>query len=175
MIIKSGTVFWITGLAGAGKSTFGRLLRDEILANTGKKSILIDGDEIRSAFKDAFGYTRDERLELSFSYSRLCLLFSQQGFDVICCTVSMFHGVREWNRAHIVNYKEVYLKVDETVLHDRNQKNLYKANDFSSQHFVVGKDSSFEEPKNSDVIIENDGSKTLSKLLAEHKKTIMNW
>ena len=31
-------------------------------------------------------------------YSRLCAMLQRQGMNVICCTISMFDSVRDWNR-----------------------------------------------------------------------------
>ena len=43
---QEGRVFWITGLAGAGKSAVGRGLRARMLAR-GQRAVLLDGDEVR--------------------------------------------------------------------------------------------------------------------------------
>ena len=76
MITNIGRVYWITGLAGAGKTTLGLMLRDEITRNSGLAPVFIDGDEIRAAFGNIFGYEEADRRELAFSYSRLCNIFS---------------------------------------------------------------------------------------------------
>ena len=172
MIMSIGRVYWITGLAGAGKTTFGLMLRDEIISNKGRAPVFIDGDEIRAVFGNKFGFSEAERRELAFSYSRLCDLFSKQGFDVICCTISMFHEVREWNRKNVKNYKEIYLEVEEQELKKRNQKNLYK-NNLSSEPTVVGIKNSFQAPRDADLTIKNNGKKELSKLLEGHLTEIL--
>lgn len=167
-----GRVYWVTGLAGAGKTTLGLILREEIIRNTGLAPVFIDGDEIRAAFGNKFGYEEADRRELAFSYSRLCNLFSKQGFDVICCTISMFHDVRDWNRENFVNYKEIYLEVDEQELKARNQKQLYTKN-LSDELTVVGLNSSFEAPRKADLTIQNNGKKELGELLHIHLKDIV--
>ncbi|MBV8601217.1 MAG: adenylyl-sulfate kinase, partial [Candidatus Eremiobacteraeota bacterium] len=96
----AGRVYWITGFSGAGKSTLARALAERLRAD-GETPILLDGDELRSVLGKEDAYTATERAELAMSYGRLCKLLSDQGFTVICATISMFHEVRDWNRAQI--------------------------------------------------------------------------
>jgi len=97
-------------------------------------------------------------------YARLCNLLSMQGLDVVCATISMFDKCREWNRSNLKNYFEIYLKVSQNELQKRNQKKLYSQVLKKTIKNVVGVDISFEEPKNPDLIIQNDGKKTAQEL-----------
>lgn len=50
-----GTVYWITGLSGAGKTTIGKLFYEkmkEVYPNT----VFLDGDIMRKVFGDDLGY-----------------------------------------------------------------------------------------------------------------------
>ena len=49
-------------------------------------------------------------------YSALFKLLTDQGINVIICTIAMFDEVRDWNRSNIENYVEVFLDVDMEVL-----------------------------------------------------------
>ena len=87
-------------------------------------------------------------------------MLSSQGFNVICCTIAMFHSVRDWNRKNISNYKEIYLKVSPEVLIARDQKNLYSKHKNGTIKNIMGLDLSFEEPINPNIVIENNGDKS---------------
>lgn len=153
--MKSGMVYWMTGLSGAGKTTIGKLFFEKIRL---KKDtvIFLDGDELRNVFGNDLGYSRDERFKCAMRYSKICRLLSRQGQDVVICTISMFDEVRSWNRQNIENYKEIYINVPMEVLEKRNQKGLYSNKDKN----IVGVDLKLELPKNSDIELVNDGTVT---------------
>ena len=102
-------VFWLTGLSGAGKTTIGKLLYQKLKAQK-DNVVFLDGDQLRQVFGDDLGYTPDQRLKSAMRNARLCKLLADQGIDVVCCTISMFDRVRDWNRANIPGYVEVYVK-----------------------------------------------------------------
>ena len=145
-------VYWFTGLSGAGKTTIGRLWLEE-LKKRGENPIFLDGDELRFVFGNDLGYTKQDRLKSAMRNARICEMLSKQGFTVICCTISMFDSVRQYNRDNIPGYREIYVKVSPEVLKQRDQKGLYsKADrDVAGVHFNV------EEPKDSDIVLENNG------------------
>lgn len=149
--MNTGTVYWITGLSGAGKTTVGKLFF-EMLARKKKNVLFLDGDMLREVFGNDLGYGREDRLRCAMRYSRLCRLLASQGQDVVLCTISMFHEVRGWNRQNISQYKEIYIEVPMEVLKQRNQKGLYQ-----SGSDVAGVDLEAELPGNPDLVLKNDG------------------
>lgn len=152
---QSGTVYWVTGLAGAGKSSISKILLNHLKGN-GRVVTLLDGDELRGVWPN-LGYTEEERKQGAMQNSRLCKLLSDQGFDVICATISLFHSVHEWNRNNISSYREIFLKVPHSVLKDRDQKKLYSDAAEGKIGNVYGIDIIGEEPLSPDLIIDNYG------------------
>ncbi len=152
-----GCVYWVTGLSGAGKTTIGKMLY-EVLKEKEKNTVFLDGDVLRTAFGDDLGYSREDRQKCAMRYARLCALLASQGINVICCTISMYDSVRDWNRSNIHEYREIYVKVPMEVLHQRNQKGLYSAAGSTSDIDLVGVTYEMEEPKNPDLILVNDGT-----------------
>ena len=151
---KKGTVYWITGLSGSGKSTIADRLRDR-LQSLGQKVICFDGDNLREILGNHYGYSMEDRQKLGLIYGKLCRFISLQGIDVICATISMFKICWEWNRKNIRNYFQIYLKVPKDVLVKRDYKGIY-----SGVKNVVGVDLNLEEPVCSDLVILNDGDKS---------------
>jgi adenylylsulfate kinase-like enzyme len=154
-----GRVFWITGLACSGKTTTARLLVARLRA--GKPNVvLLDGDDLRSAIGEGVGYSATERRSLGMRYARLTRLLANQGIDVVCATMSLFHECHTWCRQNIRRYHEIYLRVPLVELCRRDTRGLYQRAMAGQLHDVVGLDIQFEEPLGADLVIDNDGRLT---------------
>ena len=90
------SVYWITGLSGAGKTTIGKLFYEK-LKEQHSNTVFFDGDTLRRVFGDDLGYTEEERRKCAMRYSRLCAMLQEQDINVVCCTISMFDEIRDWN------------------------------------------------------------------------------
>jgi len=134
--LEQGIVYWITGLSGAGKTTIGSLLYKKLRARK-DNVVLLDGDVVRRAFGNDLGYTREDRHEMAMRYSRICRMLSEQGIDVVCCTISMFDDVRAWNRENIAEYREVYLRVSREVLAQRSYDRKFLVIDRKTQEITM--------------------------------------
>src|SRR6185437_642174 len=121
-----GSVYWITGLSGAGKTTVGFELWKRLRA-LGRPAVFLDGDTLRQTIADELGHSSTHRNRSAKRNARLCQLLASQGHDVICTTISMFHEVQRWNREHISRYHEIYLRVPIQELQRRDRKGLYAA------------------------------------------------
>ncbi len=162
--MRKGTLYFFTGLAGAGKTTIGGLFYQRLKAIS-PDAILIDGDQQRTAaghstpdgaVVTAERYTTEARKAGARGMFAYCRELTEQGYDVVCCSISMYKEIRDWNRANIDNYKEIYVKVTHETLYRRDQKQLYS----SGAKNVVGVDLPWDEPEHSDVVIRNDGGET---------------
>jgi len=154
---QSGTVFWITGLSGAGKTTVGRELWSR-LRSAGRAAVFLDGDVIRDAIADDLGHSGDDRRQSARRNSRTCRLLADQGLDVVCSTISMFHEVRRWNRENIVGYREIYLRVPMHELERRDPKGIYARARSDKPANVVGIDVPAEFPDAADVVLDSPDS-----------------
>lgn len=156
---KPGIVWWVTGLAGSGKTTIAQVLVKQLQAKE-RQVVHLDGDSLRAVLDMETGYDPDSRQKIALIYSRMCQMLATQGCDVVCSTISMYHMVRAYNREHIARYQEVYIKVPQEVLLRRDQKGLYSRVARGEKLDVVGANGSFEEPVNPDFVLENDGQVT---------------
>lgn len=154
--MDKGTLYWLTGLSGAGKTTIGNRLYYSMKAQK-QNTIILDGDILKKIAGKDLGYGREERLERAYRYSALCKLLTDQGINVVICTIAMFDEIRDWNRENIENYIEVFLDVSMDVLKRRNRKGLYSKGSGNT----AGIDIAIEYPKKPDIIIKNDGSQPL--------------
>lgn len=153
--MKKGTLYWVTGLSGAGKTTIGNRLYYQMRQKE-DNIVLLDGDILKQIAGKDLGYDREARIERGYRYSSLCKVLTDQGIHVIICTIAMYDEIRDWNRRNIENYVEVFLDVDLETLRKRNRKGLYSANTN-----VAGINVEVEFPKAPDIVIVNDGTGSL--------------
>ena len=151
-----GRVFWITGLSGAGKTTLGMELWRR-LRESGRPAILLDGDALREVIAEDLGHSLANRRKSAWRNARLCKVLAEQGQDVICPTISMFHAVQRWNREHIPGYQEIYLRVPMDELQRRDAKGIYAAAQRGDLCDVVGLDIPAELPESPDLVLDNFG------------------
>lgn len=149
-----GTVIWITGLSGAGKSTIARRTH-ELLKAAKPNVVLLDGDAFRAIIGDDLRHNSNDRLLNAYRIARFCKFLSDQGIDVVCATMSLFDECHEWNRQNIRRYFEVYLRVTFEVVVKRDPKGLYKRARQGLESGVVGVDLPFHEPKQPHLVIDN--------------------
>lgn len=147
----TGRVIWITGLSGAGKTTTAKRLCLS-LKLLGCEAIMLDGDDIREILSisgnTCHKYDSKERLALALRYSGLCKLLALQGFTVIMSTISMFQEVYDYNRVHLPNYFEIYLKVPYAELRRRDTKKIYSEFEAGNKINIMGLDLPICEPIN---------------------------
>lgn len=161
-------VYWITGLSGAGKTTLARRFADR-LKSSGISAVLLDGDELRELFGveagDANNHMRDTRLNLAFRYARLCKMLAAQQLTVIIATISMFREIHDWNRAHLPDYFEIYLKVPLDELRNRDPKGIYRRYDEGLLSNVAGLDLVVDEPEAPDWLLDFDSGLAIEDVL----------
>ena len=73
---------------------------------------------------------------------------------VIVATLSMFEEVRAWARASSPRYLDVLIRVPEEIRRSRDRRGVFE------RAPVVGVDLPFEEPRDPEVLIDDDGSGT---------------
>jgi hypothetical protein len=82
----------------------------------------------------------------------------EQGADVVCATISLFHEVQRWNRENIPGYREIYLRVPIDELRRRDSKGIYAGAQRGDARDVVGLDVPAEAPEAPDLVLDNYGA-----------------
>ncbi len=165
-----GSVYWITGLPGVGKSTLARRLTQQFTA-IGQAVVRLDGDQLRPIVGARYGFGLTDRRAMGMIYARLCAELSGQGLQVICATESMLAEVRAWNREHIAAYVEIYLRASPDMLAGRAPRGVIAAAKAGRMRNVLGVDLPFEEPASPDLVVEDDGRRSADEIAVE----VLSW
>jgi adenylylsulfate kinase-like enzyme/SAM-dependent methyltransferase len=147
------SVIWITGFSASGKTTVGRHL-DARLRENDVRSVLLDGDDLRSIFAHRWGYTREDRVDLARVYFRLCNHLATQGVTVVIAAVAMYEDVRRWVRENVAGAVEVYLDVPEAERRERDRTTKQIYDELGAQAEL------YDEPQDPDLRIANYGGVT---------------
>jgi adenylylsulfate kinase len=142
---KIGNCFWLTGFSGTGKTTLSTYLT-KYLRTKERNVIRLDGDDLRNVFS-SFVYTKKERIELGYKYSRLCKLLTEQGFDVVIGVIGLFKELHSWNRQNIANYIEIFIDTPLAELKKRDSKGIYSGTKLD----VAGVDLKVDIPTSPDI------------------------
>jgi bifunctional enzyme CysN/CysC len=142
-----GKVIWFTGLSGSGKSTLANALEKE-LHPQGKRTYILDGDNIRQGLNKDLGFTDASRVENIRRVAEVAKLMMDAGLIVITAFISPFRAEREMARELIGadNFVEVYVSTPLEVCEDRDVKGLYNQARAGKIPNMTGINSPYEVP-----------------------------
>jgi adenylylsulfate kinase-like enzyme len=147
-------VVWITGLAGAGKTTLADAVFARLKPRIGNL-VRVDGDAMREICGNDLGYSEADRLKNAYRLSRFCQFLWKQDLFVLCSTISLFPEIWEWNRIHIGSCVTVYVQVSVDELIRRNKKGLYQAPDQSDVQRLIDIGDRFPVENVPDLLVDN--------------------
>ncbi|MBB5410259.1 MULTISPECIES: sulfate adenylyltransferase subunit CysN [unclassified Paraburkholderia] len=150
---QSGVV-WLTGLSGAGKSTIANLLEKRLHA-MGKRTYLLDGDNVRHGLNKDLGFTAEDRVENIRRIAEVAKLMADAGVIVITAFISPFRAERALARELMEEgeFIEVFIDTPLEVAEERDPKGLYKKARSGELKNFTGIDSPYEMPQNPEIHI----------------------
>lgn len=161
-----GKVIWFTGLSGSGKSTIANALEKELYAQ-GKRTYILDGDNIRQGLNKDLGFTEADRVENIRRVAEVAKLMMDAGLVVLTAFISPFRAEREMARELIGedNFVEVFVDTPLEVCEARDPKGLYKKARRGELPNMTGINSPYEAPETPTVVIKT-ADQTLEEIVA---------
>lgn len=150
-------LLWFTGLSGSGKSTIAGMV-EEKLHTMGKRTYLLDGDNVRHGLNRDLGFSDQDRVENIRRVGEMSRLFVDAGMITLAAFISPFRvdrdAVRE--RMEADDFVEVFIDTPLATCEQRDPKGLYRrARDGQIRDFT-GIDSPYEPPEAPELHIVND-------------------
>jgi len=155
---RQGLTLWFTGLSGSGKSTVAHALIER-LAEFGRNSSLLDGDEIRTHLSKGLGFSKEDRDTNIRRVGYVAGMVNQHGGTVICSVISPYRAIRdEARKMSKDNFVEVYFDTPIDTCEKRDVKGLYaKARSAVAEGKPMGftgVDDPYEAPVNPEVTLD---------------------
>ncbi|WP_334156893.1 sulfate adenylyltransferase subunit CysN [Oryzomicrobium sp.] len=153
-----GKVIWFTGLSGSGKSTLANTLEKE-LHTQGKRTYILDGDNIRQGLNKDLGFTDADRVENIRRVAEMAKLMMDAGLIVMTAFISPFRAEREMARELIgpENFVEVFVDTPLEVCEQRDPKGLYKKARSGQLPNMTGINSPYEPPLSPSCVLVHGG------------------
>jgi adenylylsulfate kinase len=152
----AGSVIWLTGLSGSGKSTIARALFDSA-QKWNVRAIVLDGDELRKGLNADLGYTVDDRTENLRRIAHVARLFQDQHFLVIVATISPQRQHRETAREIIGEaFLEVFVDTPLELCAQRDPKGLYARAFRGEIPGFTGVTAPYEIPDNPELVLRTE-------------------
>lgn len=163
---KNPFVLWLIGLSGAGKTTIANEL-SKMLSQLEIKNERLDGDVVRDVFPKT-GFSRKDRINHNKRIAWLASILERNGICSLVSFISPYEESRKYTREICNNYIEVYVSTCLEECEKRDVKGLYKKARSGEINNFTGIDDPFEQPKNSEIIID-----TTNKSIQECADTIL--
>ena len=152
---QKGFTLWFTGLSGSGKSTLSGHVAAE-LRRRGLNVEILDGDEVRTNLSQGLGFSKEDRDTNIKRIGYVCKLLSRNGVVAISAAISPYREVRDYNRAQIGNFIEIYVKCSIEELTRRDVKGLYKKALAGEIKNFTGVSDPYEPPLNPEITVDSE-------------------
>jgi adenylylsulfate kinase len=178
-----GCVIWFTGLSGCGKSTVSNLV-DHKLHSQGRRSYVLDGDNVRHGLNAGPGMLKEQhgeefakRFGLGFSaqdreenirrIGAVAKLFCEAGVITLTAFISPYRRDRDAVRASMAagDFIEVLVDAPLEVCEARDPKGIYKKARAGELKGFTGIDDPYEAPSKPELVL--DAGKKDAETLAD--------
>lgn len=143
---QKGTVVWLFGLSGSGKTTITQLL-ETYLREQHYFAVSLDGDALRNTLNKDLSFSAKDRAENIRRAAELAKILVQKNIITICSFITPLQEHRDIASAILGDsYFEVFVDCPLEVCEDRDVKGLYKKARKNEVKEFTGISSGFEKP-----------------------------
>ena len=152
-----GAVLWFTGLSASGKSTVANTV-DHKLYSLGKRSYVLDGDNIRMGLNKNLGFSAEDRAENIRRIGEVGKLFCNAGIIAITAFISPYRADRNNVRGLLPDgeFIEIFMDTSLATCEARDPKGLYKKARAGQLKGFTGIDDPYEAPEKPELVLDGD-------------------
>ena len=162
-----GAVLWFTGLSACGKSTIANEV-DHLLHKAGKRTFVLDGDNIRHGLNKNLGFSAEDRAENIRRIGEVAKLFCDAGVITSTAFISPYRADRDAARALLDDgsFIEIFVDASLETCEERDPKGLYQKARAGEIKGFTGIDDPYEAPENPELVLDSN-SKGINELAGE--------
>jgi len=154
-----GAVVWFTGLPCSGKTTLAQAVARH-LVNVGRRTQVLDGDELRASISRDLGFSKEDRDAHVARATSLASSVAVNGDIAIVALVSPYAEARHRARLHVqglgAEFIEIFVDAEPTVLASRDRKHLYQRAIAGEIPHFTGISDPYEIPHSPDLTLRTD-------------------
>ena len=152
-------ILWFTGLSGAGKSSLAHAV-EEHLYQTGCRTFVFDGDNVRHGLCSDLGFSTENRIENIRRVGEVAKLFLEAGVIALTAFISPFSADRARVRSLVPHgeFLEIYCDCPLDVCEERDVKGLYKRARAGEIKDFTGISSPYEVPVDPELVVDTGAS-----------------
>jgi adenylyl-sulfate kinase len=162
---QEGFVLWFTGLSGAGKTTLAKLIEQELKAR-GVRVERLDGDVVRQSLTADLGFSKEDRDKNIQRVTFVAKLLSRNGVGVLASFISPYRATRDWVRAEVTNFIEIFVNCPLEECIRRDVKGLYTKALAGEIPEFTGVSDPYEAPLNPEISV-NTGDESVEESFAQ--------
>ena len=150
-----GFILWLMGPTSGGKTTIGEHLLQRLRAD-GLSAMHFDGDEVRDFFGGTLGFTASDRQRVVATLVHLANKSSAAGVNAIVSALTANEDARQLVRETAKNLSVIYIKCSIKTCAERDPKGLYARAKNGEIDTLIGVNSEYLAPENSDLVIDTE-------------------
>jgi adenylylsulfate kinase len=151
----TGFVIWLTGMAGAGKSTIANHLAKRF-AGAGRPAEVMDGDAPNELLTRGLGVTKEDRDTAVRRLGAVSRMLVRHGAIVVVASLSPFREARDAVRRDVRRFVEVFVDAPMETLIARDTEGLYRKALAHELTNVAGIDDPYEPPVHAELVVRTD-------------------
>lgn len=109
---------------------------------------------MREFLTPEIGYSHDDRRKSVKIFGLLARQLSANGVGVVVASVSPFHDLRLFIRAHVPGYVEIYCRCPVSKCIERDPKGHYRKQIETGGTDFIGLSIPFQEPESPDLVVD---------------------
>ncbi len=150
-------ILWFTGLSAAGKSTIAHGVEKQLF-NSGIRSYVLDGDNIRHGINADLGFSPEDRKENIRRIVEIAKLLVDAGLIVLASFISPANKDRNYVRSCFYgdNFYEIYIKCRIQECEKRDPKGMYEKARSGVIKNYTGISAPYDEPESPDLVVDTE-------------------